>query len=249
MSAHVDHEAYLRRALHEAADSLEPRGDGLERIRARLRQPRPAFSARLEAVWAEIIMRAPAWLQDAIYRVGDWLRIAYERFAPAQAPGKHRSRTQSLLRPLAAMAVVMFIVAAGTYVAIETSTAIFPSSSSNAPSGSGPNAGGHSGGPAPGASHESGTQSTAGHGSRPAPSPSCTASPKPGQPTTTASPPASSASPSASPTDSSTSTDTSSPSPSDSSTDSPAASPAASVPPAPPAASPTPTPVLTKPGC
>ncbi len=250
MSAHTDHEAYLRAALHAAAESLEPRGDGLERIRARLRQPR-SVPARLRAVYAEIIMRAPAWLQDAVYQVAGWLRLVSERFAPAQAPGRHRSRAQGLLRPAAAMAVVMFIVAAGTYVAIDASTAVFPSSSSSQPGGS--NTGGHSGAPAPHASHPSGSQSAAGSGN-PAASPSCgSASPKPRTPASSAAP-AQSASPIASPTpaDSSTSSDTS-PAPADTSTTAAAAASAAPSP-QPSANAPTPqtttTPALTKsPGC
>ena len=36
-----DPEAALRRALHAAAGAVEPRADGLERIRHRLRRPRP----------------------------------------------------------------------------------------------------------------------------------------------------------------------------------------------------------------
>jgi hypothetical protein len=229
MSAYTDHEARLRAALHAAADSLEPRGDGLERIRTRLRQPKPAYLARLQAVYAEIIMRAPAWLQDVVYQVAEWLRVVSERFAPAQTPGKHRSRTQGLLRPAAAMAVVMFIVAAGTYVAIETSTAIFPSSSNSQPGGG---QAGHSGAPGPGGSHASGTQSAAGSGSRPAASPTC----KPTSPKPAASPAPPPASPSASPSpaDTSTSPDPSA-SPADTTSDSPPASAAPSAAPPPPA--------------
>lgn len=228
MTVPFDHEAYLRAQLRAAADSLEPRADGLERIRGRLRQPRPA-TARLLAAYSEIVMRTPAWLQDIAYRLSDWFRLAAERFAPAQAPGRHRSRTQGLLRPLAAMAVVMFIVAAGTYVAIDASTAIFPSSSSNAPSGGGPNAGGHSGAPGHGASHTNGSQSPLGTGSRtPVASKSCKAgTPNPTEAASSAAPqPSSSPSAAASPTDSASS-DTATPA--DTSTESPATSAAPSA--------------------
>ena len=247
MSAHVNHEASLRTALHAAADSLEPRADGLERIRARLRQPRPVYLTWAQTVSTEIVMHTPAWLQDAVYRVADSFRLAYERFAPAQAPGRHRYRAQGLLRPLAAMAVVMFIVAAGTYVAIDASTAIFPSSSSSQPGGA-PGNGGHSGAPASHAPHTGGTQSAAGTGSRSSASPTCKpASPKPG-PSSTPPPPPPSPSASPSPSGSSTSTDTASPSPTDTSaTTTPAASAPPSVAPPPPAASsPSAGPVLTK---
>ncbi|HEY7324165.1 MAG TPA: hypothetical protein VH520_05005 [Streptosporangiaceae bacterium] len=253
MSAYADHEAFLRRELLAAANSLEPRDDGLERIRARMRQPRSA-SARLRAAYSEIVMRTPTRLQDIGFQLADWLRLAYERFAPTQAPGRHRSRTQGLLRPLAAMAVVMFIVAAGTYVAIDASTSIFPSSSSNAPSG-GPNTGGHAGGPAHGSSHASGTQSALGTGtgsSNPVASPSCKSrTPKPkGTASSTVPQPSASPSPVASPTDSA-STDTASPA--DTSTDSPAPSVEPSVapanPPTQPASSASPGLVAKSPRC
>jgi hypothetical protein len=256
MSAYADHEARLRAVLHAAADSLEPHGDGLERIRGRLRHPQARSLAWMRAVSAELAMRAPAWLQDAIYHVADWVRLVAERFAPAQQTGRHRSRAHGLLRPLAAMAVVMFIVAAGTYVAIDASTAIFPSSSNGQPGGA-PRAGGGSGTPGSAASHSSGPQAENGPGrSSPAPAPSCT-TPLPAQSTTSA-PPPQSANPSANldptPTDS-TSTDTSAPSPTDSSTTSDAS---ASVAPSPqptgnalPTTGTATTPTLTKPpsGC
>jgi len=251
MTAHIDHEASLRAALLAAADTLEPSGDGLERIRARLRQPRPAPLALAQAASAELFMRAPARLQDAVYQVAYWFRLVSERFGPAQPPGRHRSRAHGLLRPLAAMTVVMFIVAAGTYVAIDASTGIFPSSSSSQP-GSGPNTGGHTGAPAPGASHTSGTQSALGTGSHtPAPAKSCKPA-APGQPTTSpAAQQSPGTSPSANPTPTdSTSTDTSTPSPGDSAAQASAAPPSAAPSVAPPASSPGPTPVLTKPsGC
>ena len=255
MSAYTDPQAYLRAALRAAADSREPRGDGLERIRTRLRQPRPASLAWALSASGDVIMRAPAWLQDAIYQVTGWFRLAAERFAPAQAPGKHRSRTQGLVRPLAARAVVMFIVAVGTYVAIDASTAIFPSGSSTQPGGA--PKGGHSGAPGIGAQHTSGTRSALGSGrSNPAPSPSCKpASPKAGQPTSAPPPqqnPSANASTSASPAPggTSTSTDTSSPSPADTTATSAAPpSPAATAAPPPDTASPSPGLVAKSPSC
>lgn len=246
MSAHADHEAHLRAALHAAVDSLEPHADGLQRIRARLRPPRPVALAWAQAASAGLVMRTPAWLYDVVYQVADWFRLAIERFAPAQAPGRHRSRAQGLLRPLAAMAVVMFIVAVGTYVAIDGSTAIFPSSSNSVPGA--PGGGSHPGGPAPSASHTS-TKSTLGTGSRPTGSPSCkSSSPTANGATTSAAAPQSPGA-SATPTPADTSTVTSSPSPSDTST-TPAAAASASPSVAPPANPPTSspnTPALTKP--
>jgi hypothetical protein len=52
-----DYDEFLRRALHEAVDWLEPSEDGLERIRARLTRPRstPAtWRLALFAWWARL---------------------------------------------------------------------------------------------------------------------------------------------------------------------------------------------------
>jgi hypothetical protein len=188
MNTPADHEAYLRAALHAAADSLEPRGDGLERIRARLARPRAI--AWVLAAGDALRLRAPAALQDGFYRLSGGFWSAWERFAPAPAPGKHRSRTQGLLRPLAAMAAVIFIVAAGTYVAIDASTAVAPSSQSSHPRSGKPGGGGQpaaspsqspshvASGSAPIAHHASATPSCT-PSATPAPSDSGTESPSP----------------------------------------------------------------------
>lgn len=203
MSAPSEHEAYLRAALRAAADSLEPRGDGLELIRTRLQHARPRAVIWLLAAWDALWLRAPAALQDAVYRVSAVLWAAWDRFGPAQAPGKHRSRTQSMLRPLAAMGVVMFIVAAGTYVAIDISTAVSPSSSNLNP-GNGPAGTNKGGAQASSTPDRSGLGSGAGFHSS-SPSPTCS-------PTTT--PPASSSAPvSPNPSASSSPTDTPTPTP------------------------------------
>ena len=46
---HFEQEEILRRALHAAADAIEPAADGLERIRERLSRPRPLAVAWLLA--------------------------------------------------------------------------------------------------------------------------------------------------------------------------------------------------------
>jgi hypothetical protein len=182
MNAQADHDAYLRAALHAAADSLEPRGDGLERIRARLQHTRPRAIVWLHAAWDTLRLRAPAALQDAFYRLDTGLLAAWDRFVPAVTPGKHRSRAEGWLRPLAAMAVVIFIVAAGTYVAIDVSTAVSPSSSNSHPRGGQPGAGGGhpTASPSLTPSHPA---SSAGSGTRtrhPSASPTCLPSASPG---------------------------------------------------------------------
>jgi len=64
MSTLNEREAILRRALHAAADAIEPRDDGLEHIRARLRRPRPLALAWAEAAWTDVRLRAPAGLDS-----------------------------------------------------------------------------------------------------------------------------------------------------------------------------------------
>src|SRR5215472_9740948 len=82
MSQHSgDYEDFLRGALHAAVDSVEPAGDGLERIRARLTRPHPLPVAWLMAVcsWLARYARGgldsvSAWLQTvprAAARPGD----------------------------------------------------------------------------------------------------------------------------------------------------------------------------------
>src|SRR5215468_2137528 len=78
---HGDYEDFLRGALHAAVDSVEPAGDGLERIRARLTMPHPLPVAWLMAVCAWLARYArgsldsvSAWLQTvprALARPGD----------------------------------------------------------------------------------------------------------------------------------------------------------------------------------
>jgi hypothetical protein len=232
MTAPSDHEAYLRAALHAAAESLDPRGDGLDLIRSRLQHARPRAVVWLLAAWDALWLRAPAALQDVLYLLGAGLRAARDRFGEAidalapLAPGKHhRTRTQGWLRPLAAMAVVVFIVAAGTYVAIDISTAVSPSSTNLHQHNGQPGSGGRPAGtPGPSPSR---TSSGSGSGARhPSTSPSCgpSASPAPSasascapaasaQPSPSASAP-SSPSPSPTPTGSSSPPDSPTPDPS-----------------------------------
>lgn len=229
MNTPADHEAYLRAALHAAADSLEPRGDGLERIRMRLQHARPRAIAWLLAAADAARLRVPAALQDGFYRLSAGFWVAWERFAPDLAPGRHRSRTQGLLRPLAAMAAVIFIVAAGTYVAIDVSTAVAPSSQSSHPRNGGQPGGG--GGNAAASATPLPSHPASGSGSRPgrtSPSPTCdpdaspapTASPSCQASTSPAPSPSASVSPSVTPSPSPTDTGSSpSPSPSDTSGD------------------------------
>lgn len=215
MSTLSEREATLRRALQSAAASIEPAADGLERIQARLRRPRPIVVGWLEAAWTDFFLRARAALQTAGPLLADGMRSAWERFGPASEAG--RGRPLRWLRPLAALSLAIFVVAAGTYVGLNSS-ALFPAGTSL-----------NSGKVSPGASSTGGQghQSPAGSaspfgasglsGGSPSPS-ACAKTPKAGR----YSPPPSSSSPSPSPSGTSTSTGsptpTTTPTPSSSST-------------------------------
>jgi hypothetical protein len=210
MSAQYEHESFLRAALHAAADTLDPRADGLDLIRTRLNRSSPAL-LRARAMWNEIFMRAPAALQDGSYWLASTIRDACVRFDRAITPGRHRSRAQSWLRPVAVMAVTLFIVAAGTYTAITASNFIFPSNSGSQ-SSSGNVTAGNSGGPAPGTPVAHSSAPTRRNGSTPAASCAPTAQATPAPAASPADSPTDSPTPTATPTDTSSSTDTASPS-------------------------------------
>ncbi len=154
MSTLSEREAILRRALHAAADGIEPGGDGLQRIQSRLGRPRPLRDGLGRGRRGRTcILRAPGGLQSA--SSSGW---PTRRGSPGSASGPTsgdgraaaRPAPLSWLRPLAALGVTVFIVAAGAYVALDAQQAIFPSSASSANSpggntGSGGGAGGGSG--------------------------------------------------------------------------------------------------------
>ncbi len=142
MSTLSEREAALRRALQSAAASIEPAHDGLERIQARLRRPRPTVIAWLEAAWTDFYLRARAGLQTAGPLVAGDLRQIWERFGPASAPG--RGRALRWLRPLAALSLAAFVFGAGTYVGLNSS-ALFPSAPSLNSGTVGPGAGNRGG--------------------------------------------------------------------------------------------------------
>ena len=65
MSTPNEREAALRRALLAAAEQVEPAGDGLQLIQARLRTPRPLAIAWLEGLWTDLAARLPGVVQTA----------------------------------------------------------------------------------------------------------------------------------------------------------------------------------------
>lgn len=247
MSVQHNPESFLRAALHAAADSLEPRSNGLQRIQARVRRRRPVAIRWAIATWNELLMRAPAAVQDGSYWLASTIRDACVRFDRAITPGRHRSRAQSWLRPVAVMAVTLFIVAAGTYTAITASNFIFPSNSGSQ-SSSGNVPAGNSGGPASGTPVTHSSAPTHRNGSAPAASCTPTAPATPAPPASPAASPTDSPTPTDTPSDTSSSTDTASPSdtgtsspnPTDSVSPSPTANAGPTTTPAGPAASATP---------
>lgn len=138
MSTLSEREEALRRALFNAAQSIEPAADGYERIRARLGTPRPTLVAWIEGAWSEVLRRSPAFIQDVAHKISSAIGFAWERFGPSSASGR-QSGPLSWLRPAAALTVAIFVVAAGAYVGLSTSDLISNSAGVHAqgPGGSG----------------------------------------------------------------------------------------------------------------
>jgi hypothetical protein len=212
----------LRRAM-QLADGIEPRGDGLQRIQAKLRPPRPLAVAWAEGSWTYLRTRVPAAFEAFVEVLRSVASLAWERFGPRRSTsGGRAARTLGWLRPAAALGVTVFIVAAGTYIAIDTQQGISPSASNAVRStGGGGGAGGGSQGNGGGTNAQG--QSTLGSGSSTGPkaSPTCrTAKPAGAKPSASQPGQIQSTSPSASPSDSSggvspspTTTDSSTPTP------------------------------------
>jgi hypothetical protein len=162
MTKDRDYEDILRRALAAAAESIEPTGDGLQRIRHRLDSRRSARSLLSRcAEWLELHgTRLLVRFEPAI----EWGRARLRRARPVlasflaglfsprgRAGGRRGSGTPSppgrlgpagaWLKPVAAVAASVAIVVAGVVVLNhETQTVINPLNSSN-PSGSGTSVG------------------------------------------------------------------------------------------------------------
>jgi len=169
-----DYDEILRRALRTAADGIEPSGDGLERIRARLTTPRPLASAWLMAACTDVALPALArlwsvlddlrgWLRPALSRAGQ-TRAAYHHSRPGPADGFRPTllRRYGWLRP-AAVAAAIVIAVAGGFALSQLPGAISNSGAENLPlssSGTHPHGGSVDSGAAsqlPGPSRSSGT--------------------------------------------------------------------------------------------
>src|SRR5450755_631947 len=107
-----DYDEILRRALHAAANSVEPAEDGLERIRARLTSPYPTPLAWVMAGCSQVARYTAGVLQSVLAWPETVLGPVRERFRSAQ-PGPPPGRRRARLRPAAAAAIAAFAVIAG----------------------------------------------------------------------------------------------------------------------------------------
>jgi hypothetical protein len=232
-----DYDDVLRRALHAAAESVDPSADGLERIRARLSSPAPLSLASLTTWYSDVAMRISTWTQPAIGAAVSAFWSAIDRFRPEGArPGHSRPRF-GWLRPVAAMGTAIFVVAAGAFAVMTLPQAI-SSSGSFLQQMPWSQTSGSTGNPGTSTLQGGGTEMPTGQGSPGIPggalpstspasskcasvggSPSGSKSPKPSKAPTTP-PPVSSSPPSSSP-PATTPTPTPDPTPSDSSTPDP----------------------------
>jgi hypothetical protein len=216
MSTLSEREEALRRALFSAAQSIEPAADGFERIQARLGTPRPVLVAWIEGAWSGLLRRSPVFIQDFGRLVARGAAFVWERFGPTTGGSHRRTGPLTWLRPAAAMTVAIFVVAAGAYVAFNSSDLINSTAGQYSHnSGNGP---GSQTGPGSGLSKTASPFPSSGAPAGVAtPSSSSTCSPKPQS--TLKPPPSGSTSPTTTPT-----TGTSSPGTSPSTTPSPSIS-------------------------
>ena len=144
-----DFEDIVRGALSAAAESIEPAGDGLQKIRHRLNSPRSARSAltRFTGWFLLLRIRLAVRLEPVTGIARPSLNRA-ERLAPgahsgrgaARSPARHRSapsrlrRAQPWLRPVLAVSAVFAIVMVGV-VTLRTvqQTVLSPASSVGSP--------------------------------------------------------------------------------------------------------------------
>ena len=202
-------ENVLRGALRMAADSVEPAADGLDRIRAKISTRQPALTDWTTSTPAGVLGSLWRWLEPVII----WLRYMAGAVVDRFRPDENRAGRLSWLRPAAALATGIFVVAAASWLITALPAVVTPTNQSGNYHNSGP------GGGQPASSHSNGVQSTsgAGMGSRGPGSPQPSRSCRPG-----------SAKPSSSPSSSRTKSPSSSPSTSPSPSSSPSPSPSSS---------------------
>jgi hypothetical protein len=134
----LEQEERLRRALRAAAESVEPAGDGLERIRGRLTRPRPLAVAwlmagwtdvahpamlRIEPVWAKLAELLGQWVSPVgrlLYPAVDRMRPMLHRLRPTIPQHTAGSASQAprypWLRLAAAIGVIVVVAFVGGFV-------------------------------------------------------------------------------------------------------------------------------------
>jgi hypothetical protein len=113
-----DYDDILRRALHAAAESVEPSADGLERIRERLGRP-PLLSFSSIAGWYSVAaVRFTGWAVPALGTACEIFWALIDRFRPLDSPPGHAKPGLRWLRPLTATGLAIFVVAAGAFAAM-----------------------------------------------------------------------------------------------------------------------------------
>src|SRR5215813_2143448 len=153
MSQRQDYEELLRRALHSAADSVEPSKDGLERIRARLTAPSPLPVAWMRGAYPEVSRRAlgglesaAVWLQTALGRVRDWL-------TRPDTPEERRMAVARLRLAAALVTAALIIVGVSALTpwlrqTVSLTGGLIHPAGTHGPAGTGgPGVGGHGGAP------------------------------------------------------------------------------------------------------
>ena len=98
----LDYEERLRAALRAAAESVEPEGDGLQRIRARIHAPRSATAAWMATE------AAPSGAGPVMDRLRSFPAAALRWLRPVTAGGA--PAPYGWLRPLAAAAAFVLVV-------------------------------------------------------------------------------------------------------------------------------------------
>jgi hypothetical protein len=225
-------ENVLRNALRLAADSVDPAADGLDRIRAKIssrQSAKPSWATSSPNGFLGSLWR---WLEPVIV----WLRYMAGVVAERFRPDPNLAGRLGWLRPAAAVATGLFVVAAASVAITALPAVITPAGN---PGGL-PNGGISSSAPA--SSHSSSTQSNSGPGAgTQSPSSSASHSCRPASAKASSSglpSPSKSSSSSASPSPSTSPSGSPSPSPSPStSTPTPTGSPTTSAPTNSPAAS------------
>jgi hypothetical protein len=128
-NSHPDYDDVLRRALHAAAESVEPSADGLDKIRERVHRVPVLSFASIAAHYCDLTAHVLAWTAPVIGACADFFWAAVDRFRPVDQPG--RRRQFGWLRPVAAMGTAIFVIAAGAFAVMTLPQAISSSGSSS----------------------------------------------------------------------------------------------------------------------